>query len=90
MIPITLYRCSRAIVRGAVIRCDSHRLGMHPDGTVSLKKLIRGEEMCFSICQTCPDFDDMGPTPKKVDRGWTPDQYERALIRSTPRKRRKS
>ena len=76
----TLYQCANAKVLGAEIRCVHRYLGPGKTGNLSLKRLIRGEELAIGVCQDCSDFDDMGRTPDKKARGWTPNQYERDLV----------
>ena len=77
----TLYQCSHAIVHGALITCARmHPIGRHGAG-VSLRSLIRGDELCLPVCRDCPDFDCNGPAIKKQDRGWTPNEYERNLLK---------
>ena len=67
---------------GATICCGlGHRLSHNKDGGISLRSLIRGDELALSVCQNCPDFDYMGDTPPLAERGWTPNAYEIELCR---------
>lgn len=81
----TLYQCAHAIAKDDSITCaKGHALGATFVSAgvkgISLRRLIRGEPLCLGVCQDCTDFDDLGPTPPKSERGWKPNAYELALI----------
>ena len=68
----TLYECSHARVRGDRICCArGHRLlSKSADGSIGIGRLIRGKRLAFQVCQSCPDFDCMGPPVPREEKGW--------------------
>ncbi len=67
----SLYQCANARVFGTLIRCArGHRLCEPDDGTVLLTNLRHGQTLCFRACQGCKDFEYLGVTPPKRERGW--------------------
>ena len=67
----SIYQCFNARVKYDAIYCAKrHCLGQNKEGTVDIKRLMRGEPMELRICQLCKDFDEMGPSVSKEDRGW--------------------
>ena len=67
-----LYRCFHAKVKGNRIYCTKgHPLSLKSsDGSLDIKRLIRGEPLALGVCQECSDFDCMGPPIPEEDRGW--------------------
>lgn len=70
-----LYQCAHAHVQGDSIVCvKGHLLQegilFNGSGAISIKRLQRGVPLEFSICQECPDYDEMGPPVPPKDRGW--------------------
>ena len=68
----TLYECSHARVKGNCIFCFRgyslyHRSG---NGHLDISRLASGQRLALSICQSCPDFDRMGPPVPPEERGW--------------------
>lgn len=68
----TLYECSHARVKGETIYCDKgHQICLRPgNGHVDIVRLARGSRLAFKPCQTCLDFDSMGPPIPPEERGW--------------------
>lgn len=67
----SLYQCLNAKVLGDKIYCSKgHKLGGVKGGRLDVLRLIRGEPLELSICQDCPDYDEMGPPVPKEERGW--------------------
>jgi len=68
----TLYECSHARVNGDRIRCrKGHPLLVRTeDNGIDVRRLARGEPLAYNICQSCPDFDCMGPPVPPEERGW--------------------
>ena len=68
----TLYECSHARVNGDRIRCrKGHPLLVRTeDNGIDVRRLARGEPLAYNICQSCPDFDCMGPPVPSEERGW--------------------
>jgi protein-arginine kinase activator protein McsA len=68
----SLYQCLNAKVMEDRIHCSKgHALSvMSSDGTVATTKLMRGEPLELTVCQNCPDYDEMGPPVPKNERGW--------------------
>ena len=68
----TLYDCCHARVSGDRIHCYKGYplLTGTEDGSIDIKRLVRGQRLAFSICQNCPDFDSMGPPIPPEERGW--------------------
>ncbi|MBN2238674.1 MAG: hypothetical protein JW712_02785 [Dehalococcoidales bacterium] len=71
----TLYECSNARVKGDRIYCaKGHRfLSKSQDGGVGIGRLASGKQLAFQVCQSCPDFDEMGPPVPVKERGWLND-----------------
>jgi hypothetical protein len=68
----TLYECSHARVKGETIYCDKgYQICLRPgNGHVDISRLATGRRLAFKTCQSCPDFDCMGPPVPKEERGW--------------------
>jgi len=68
----TLYECAHARVNGDRIRCrKGHPLLVRTeDNGIAVKRLARGEPLAYNICQSCPDFDCVGPPVPTEERGW--------------------
>ncbi|MBC8477426.1 MAG: hypothetical protein H8D49_03680 [Dehalococcoidia bacterium] len=68
----SLYQCSHARVSGDRIRCHKgYPLSTNAeDGGIGVRRLAGGHRLAFGICQSCPDFDCMGPPIPSEDRGW--------------------
>ena len=67
----SLYQCLRAKVHLDRIVCGKgHPLSRTKDGTISLLCLRRGEPLEITVCQDCPDYDEIGSSVGKEDRGW--------------------
>ena len=68
----TLYECSHARVNGDRIRCcKGHPLLVRTeDSGIDVRRLARGEPLAYNICQSCPDYDCMGPPIPPEERGW--------------------
>ena len=69
----TLYECLHARVLGQRIYCErgyplSTKSGI---GSLEVKRLARGEPLKMDICQSCPDFDRLGPPVPAGQRGWS-------------------
>jgi len=67
----TLYECSHARANGDRIRCrKGHPLLVRTDDNgIDVRRLARGEPLAYNICQSCPDFDCMGPPVPSEERG---------------------
>ena len=68
----TLYECSYARVIGDYIHC-SKGYSLYPrsgNGHLDIGRLARGQRLAFKTCQSCPDFDCMGPPVPPEERGW--------------------
>jgi hypothetical protein len=74
----TLYECSHARVKGDTIYCDKgHQLVRRPEnGRLDIVRLARGSRLAFKTCQSCPDFDCMGPPVPPEERGWLKEEAE--------------
>ena len=67
----SLYQCFNAKTGPAKIYCDAgYRLSKRNDKAISMLKLERGDPLEIDICQDCPDYDEMGGSVEKEDRGW--------------------
>ena len=68
----TLYECSYARVKGDIIYCHKgHSLCLRPgNGHLDISRLARGQRLAFKACQSCPDFDCIGPPVPPEERGW--------------------
>ena len=68
----TLYECSYARVKGESIYCSKgYPLYLRPgNGHLGINRLARGQRLAFKACQSCPDFDCMGPPVPPEERGW--------------------
>uniref|UniRef100_A0A6M3J4I8 Uncharacterized protein n=1 Tax=viral metagenome TaxID=1070528 RepID=A0A6M3J4I8_9ZZZZ len=67
----SLYQCFNCKVIDKIYCSMGHRLVKYSsDGTINKALLIRGDPLELSVCQGCPDYDEMGPPVKKEDRGW--------------------
>jgi hypothetical protein len=74
----TLYECSHARVKGEAIYCDKgHQICLRPgNGHLDTMRLARGSRLAFKPCQTCLDFDCMGPPIPPEERGWLKQEVE--------------
>ena len=61
----SLYQCFHSKVKGKGIYC-----GKGHDLKVGILRLARGEPLEYAICQSCPDYEEMGPPLTEWDRGW--------------------
>ena len=68
----SLYCCFNAKVHGETISCSrGHFLTKASvTGSISTKRLRRGEPLELGICQTCGGYDEMGPPIPAEERGW--------------------
>jgi len=68
----TLYECYHARIMGETIYCDmGHQLILRPgNGHLNITRLARGSRLAFKPCQSCLDFDCMGPPVPPEERGW--------------------
>ena len=68
----TLYECAHARVKSESIYCDKgYTLCIRPgDGHLEISRLAGGQRLALSICQSCPDYDSMGPPVLPEERGW--------------------
>lgn len=67
----SLYQCSNARVKGDVIYCKAMRvLAGNAKGDVNVRRLVRGERLELTICQSCVDYDEMGAPVPPEERGW--------------------
>ena len=68
----TLYECSHARVKGESIYCrKGYKLYLPPGkGHLNISQLAKGQRLTFKVCQSCPDFDCMGPPVPPEERGW--------------------
>ncbi len=67
---ISLYECLNAKVLGDKISCSKgHNLGAANNGTVHIRRLMRGELLIYIVCQDCADFDRNGQTSKTRRQG---------------------
>lgn len=68
----SLYQCGNARVEGHRIYCKAgHSLhALSDDGSISIVRLERRDPLVLTVCQGCPDFDDIGPRVNKRQRGW--------------------
>ena len=65
----SLYECFNAKVLGDRIYCAKGHI-FSKSGEVNINRLARGTPLEMSVCQGCPDFDEMGPPVLPEDRGW--------------------
>jgi len=77
----SLYQCSHARVKGDHIYCDKGHKFSFPsygaeEGKIHIRRLIKGSPLTLGCCQTCEDFDEMGPPIKASERGWHPTDEE--------------
>jgi hypothetical protein len=57
----SLYQCSRAKVVDDEILCDmGHNLSKTSKGSLGVIRLERGDSLNIRVCQSCPDYDEMG------------------------------
>ena len=71
----SLYQCFHARCQGKRIICaKEHPLStVFKDNALDILRLQRGDALVFTICQSCQDYDEMGPPIEKEDRGWIHD-----------------
>jgi len=66
-----VWQCLNAKVVNEKIRCAAgHSLSAKPDGELEVRLARRGEPLELSLCQACPDYNEMGPALKTDERGW--------------------
>ena len=68
----SLYQCFEAKVRGGRICCaEGHILvGSSSAGCVKVDRLRKGRPLECEVCQSCVDYDEMGPPIPLEERGW--------------------
>jgi len=73
----SLYQCAHAKVTtdGKRISCDKGHLFPRPGPaaapkTLDIRSLIKGKPMELTICQSCRDYDEMGPPVPPGERGY--------------------
>ena len=68
----SLYQCFNAKVQGETISCSrGHFLTKASvTGSISTKRLQRGEPLELTVCQACEAYDEMGPPIPAGERGW--------------------
>lgn len=68
----TLYECAHARVKGDCIYCfKGYSLCIQPgNGHIDVSRLARGQRLAFKACQSCFDYDCMGPPVPPEERGW--------------------
>lgn len=68
----TLYDCSHARVGARRIYCErGYPLSLKAgNGSLDVKRLAQGEPLALDICQSCLDFDSLGPAVPEEERGW--------------------
>jgi len=65
----SLYQFFHAKVKGDRIYCEKgYRLDSR--GRLTIKRLVRGTPLVFSICQGCIDYEPMGDPIPPEERGW--------------------
>ncbi len=76
----SLYTCSYALVSGDMIKCRAgHCLNARSKTGPDILRLLRGgEPLELTVCQNCPDYDELGPPVPEGERGWIEGQYETA------------
>jgi hypothetical protein len=40
------------------------------NGHLDIRRLARGQRLAFDVCQSCPDYDFLGPPVPPEERGW--------------------
>ena len=71
MVKHSLYMCSHARVDGTIYCEQGHSLNLLTDeGTIDIERLARGSPLDLSICQSCPDYSELGPPIPQSERGW--------------------
>ena len=66
----SLYQCYNAKVNTDRIYCPYGKLGTANDGTLHIFELRRGAPLEITFCQTCENYDEMGESVQKSERGW--------------------
>ena len=68
----TLYECSHARVSGDCIYCRrGHQMSSKSgNGHLDIIRLARGQRLAFDVCQSCLDYDCLGPPVAPEERGW--------------------
>ena len=68
----SLYQCfqARCLLGEELLCAKGHPLGGKSSETIPYLRLMRGDPLICTVCQKCPDFDDMGEQVTKEDRGW--------------------
>lgn len=67
----SLYQCFNARVKDKSIYCAKGWPLQSSVGTLRVAKLARGAPLEQSVCQECEDFEPMGESVRKEERGWT-------------------
>lgn len=63
----SLYQCYNARCWNENIRCAK---GHSLPRMASYYSLMLGKPLELSVCQACPDYDEMGPPVAPEDQGW--------------------
>ena len=69
----SLYQCLNAKVCGGEYISCSKGHSLFPSssaGSVSIRWLALGKPLEMTVCNNCPDYDEMGPPVEEKDRGW--------------------
>ncbi|MDD5510800.1 MAG: hypothetical protein PHI12_08320 [Dehalococcoidales bacterium] len=67
----SLYQCSNAKVNGKEIYCAKGKaIGTGKGGKLNIEQLMSGKPLERRICQTCADYNEMGPPIPPEERGW--------------------
>ena len=76
MMKRSLYQCFEAKVNGEEIYCaKKHVLDSRiDDGTISIRRLERGEPLEMTVCQKCKDYNRMGEPIPRNEMGWWDNQ----------------
>lgn len=72
MSKVSLYQCLNAKVKGDKIYCaKGHSFNKKAtDGTIHTRRLQRGTPLELAVCQSCEDYNNMGPPVPAKERGW--------------------
>lgn len=72
----SLYQCAHAKVNteGEYIYCDKGHLFTRPvaniQGRLNIRMLMKGKPLEITTCQTCLDYEEMGPPVPPGERGY--------------------
>jgi hypothetical protein len=61
----SLYQCGHARIKDDKIYCDKGKLV-----PLSIRNLVEGKKLEFTICQLCTDYDEIGDSVPDSERGW--------------------